>query len=136
MRFGQHRPSICSYGENVVKIIGCPAETGKKPNNGLHHTAEQGEASKSPSRGGDFLAFLLFDFVASEILLGFGKDNVLFENWIVFAKAEFIWGVHRILLGVVLTNVRLFRDEANKFALSIILFCHNYRLFYHILSEK
>ena len=90
---------------------------------------------KEPWFQGSFLAFLFFDFVATEVLLSFGEDDVLAENRVVFFQTEFVGGVHRVFLGVVLTNTGLFRDEADEFALSIILFSHNYDLFYHILRE-
>lgn len=33
--------------------------------------------------------------------------------------------IHRVFLGVVCTNTRFLRNEANEFAFSIILLCHN-----------
>ena len=51
------------------------------------------------------------------------------KNWVVFSQAEFIRGVHGVFLGVVSTNARFLRDEANEFAFGIILFCHNCSLF-------
>lgn len=71
------------------------------------------------------LAFLLFDFVAAEVFLGFGEDNVFAKNRIVFPEAELVWGVHRIFLGVILTNPGFLRNQTDELALSIIFLCHN-----------
>ena len=84
------------------------------------------------------LAFLFFDFVTSKIFLGFSESDVLSENWIVFLKRKLVRGVHSIFLGIILTNPRLFRDEANEFALSIILLCHiaKYFITYSLKSKE
>lgn len=71
------------------------------------------------------LTLLFFDFVAAEILFGLGENDVLAKNWVVLLEAELVWGIHRVLLGIIGTNARLFRDEANEFALSITFLCHN-----------
>lgn len=71
------------------------------------------------------LAFLLFDFVAAEVFLGLGENDVLAKNRIVFPEAELVWGVHRIFLGVILTNTGLLRNQTDELALSIIFLCHN-----------
>ncbi len=79
---------------------------------------------KSPFYRGDFLALLLLDFVSAEVFLSLGKDDVFPENRVVFLQRKFIRGVLRILLRIVRANTRLFRDEPNKFALSITFLCH------------
>ena len=56
------------------------------------------------------LALLLFDFVAAEVFLGLGEDDVLAKNRIVFPEAKLIWGVHGILFGVILANTRFLRN--------------------------
>ena len=71
-----------------------------------------------------YLALFLFNFVAAEVLLGLGEDNVLAQDWIVLAKAELVWRIHRVLLGVVETNAGFFGNQTNKLALSIIFLCH------------
>lgn len=71
------------------------------------------------------LALLFLDFVAAEIFLGLGEDNMLSEDWIILSQAELIWSIHRILLGVILTNTGFLGNQTNEFALSIILLCHN-----------
>lgn len=71
------------------------------------------------------LALLFLDFVAAEIFLRLGEDDVLAQNRIVFAQAEFVGGVHGIFLGVIRTNTRFFRDQADELTLGVILFCHN-----------
>ncbi len=71
------------------------------------------------------LAFLLFDFVAAEVFLSLGENDVLAKNRIVFPEAELVWGVHRIFLGVILTNTGLLRNQTDELALSIIFLCHN-----------
>lgn len=70
------------------------------------------------------LALLFLYFVAAKILLSLSESHVLAKNWIVLAKGKLVWGVHRILLGVVLTNARFLRNETNELALSIIFLCH------------
>ncbi len=80
------------------------------------------------------LAFLLFDFVAAEVFLSLGEDNVLAQNRIVFAEAKLVWSVHSILLCVILTNTRFFRNQANELAFSIILLCHN--ILYFITTSQ
>lgn len=71
------------------------------------------------------LAFFLFDFVATEVFLGFGEDNVLAKNRIVFPEAELVRGIHRIFLGIILTNPGFLRDQTDELAFSIIFLCHN-----------
>lgn len=71
------------------------------------------------------LALLFLDFVAAEVFLRLGEDDVLAQNRIVFAQAEFVGGVHGIFLGVIRTNTRFFRDQADELTLGVILFCHN-----------
>ena len=71
------------------------------------------------------LTLLFFDFVAAEVFLGLGENDVLAQDGVVFFKTELVWGVHRVFLGVILTNARFLRDQTNEFALSIILLCHN-----------
>ena len=70
------------------------------------------------------LALLFLDFVTTKVLLSLGKDDVLTKDWIVLAKSKLVWSIHRILLGVILTDARFLRDETNKLALSIIFLCH------------
>ena len=82
------------------------------------------------------LAFLLFNFVTTEIFLRFGESNMLSQNWIVLTKGQLIWSVHRIFLCVILTNPRLLRDQTNEFALSIILLCHNTLYFITLSLES
>ena len=69
------------------------------------------------------LALLFLDFVTTKILLSLGKDDVLTKDWIVLAKGKLVWSIHRILLGVILTDTRFLRNETNKLALSIIFLC-------------
>ena len=57
-----------------------------------------------------YLAFLFLDFVAAEVFLGLGEDNVLTKYWIVLTKAEFVRGVHGVLLRIVKTNARFLRN--------------------------
>ena len=71
------------------------------------------------------LALLFLDFVAAEVFLRLGEDDVLAQNRIVFAQAEFVGGVHGIFLGVIRTNTRFFRDQADELTLGVILFCHH-----------
>ena len=66
----------------------------------------------------------LFHFVAAEIFLGFGEDNVFAENGVVFLEAEFVRSVHGVFLRVICTNARFLGNETNEFALGVILFCH------------
>ena len=80
-----------------------------------------------------YLAFLFLDFVAAEVLFGLGEDNVFAEDRVVFLERKFIRGVHRVFLGIILTNAGFFGDEADEFALGVILLCHDCPLFYHIL---
>ena len=47
-------------------------------------------------------------FVATKILLRLSEDNVLAQNWVVFAEAELVWSVHSILLCIVKTDTRFF----------------------------
>ena len=70
------------------------------------------------------LALLFLDFVTTKVLLSLGKDDVLTKDWIVLAKSKLVWSIHRILLGVILTDTRFLRNETNKLALSIIFLCH------------
>lgn len=70
------------------------------------------------------LALLLFHFVAAEVFLGLGENDMLAQNRVVFAETELVWGVHGVLLGVVSTNTRFLRNEADEFTLGIT-FCHN-----------
>ena len=70
------------------------------------------------------LALLFLNFVTAKVLLSLGKDNMLAKNWIVLAKGKLVWSIHRILLGVILTDTRFLRNETNKLALSIIFLCH------------
>ena len=56
------------------------------------------------------------------------------QDGVVFFKAELVWGVHRVFLGVILTNARFLRDQTNEFALSIILLCHN--ILYFITTSQ
>lgn len=79
---------------------------------------------KKPLLGGT-LAFLFFYFVSTEILLGFGEDNVLSENRVVFTKGEFVGSIHRVLFRVILTNSGFFRDKTDELALCIIFLSHN-----------
>lgn len=57
------------------------------------------------------------------------------EDWVVFLQRKLVGGVHRVFLGVILTNARFFGDEADEFAFGVVLLCHNCPLFYHILGE-
>ena len=57
-----------------------------------------------------YLAFLFLDFVAAEVLLGLGEDNVLAKYWIVLTEAEFVRGVHGVLLRIVKANTRFLRN--------------------------
>ena len=57
------------------------------------------------------LAFLFFDFVAAEVFLGFGENNVFAQDWVVLPESQFIRGIHGIFLGVILANTGLFGDE-------------------------
>lgn len=50
---------------------------------------------------------------------------MLAKNRIVFPEAELVWGVHRIFLGVILTNTGLLRNQTDELALSVIFLCHN-----------
>ncbi len=50
---------------------------------------------------------------------------MLAQNWIVFLERKLIWGVHGILLGVILANTGFLRNQTDEFALSIIFLCHN-----------
>lgn len=56
------------------------------------------------------LALLFLDFVAAEVFLSLGEHDVLAQNRVVFAQAEFVGGVHGIFLGVIRTNTGFFRD--------------------------
>ncbi len=80
------------------------------------------------------LALFLLDFIATEVLFCLGEDDVLSQDWIVFSKAQLVWSVHRILLGVILTNARFLRNQTNEFALSVILLCHN--ILYFITTDN
>ena len=60
--------------------------------------------------GENGLALLFLDFVAAEVFLGLGEHDVLAQNRVVFAQAEFVGGVHGIFLGVIRTNTGFFRD--------------------------
>ena len=59
------------------------------------------------------LALLFLDFVAAEVFLGLGEDDMFPENWVVLPEGELIGGIHSVLLCVVLTNTGLFGDEAD-----------------------
>lgn len=80
------------------------------------------------------LTLFLFDFIAAEVLFRLGEDDVLSQNWVVLSEAQFVWGVHRIFLGVILTNARFLRNQTNEFALSVILLCHN--ILYFITTDS
>lgn len=77
-------------------------------------------SKKSSRSGGRFgvrlvlvesgLALLFLDFVAAEVFLGLGEHDMLAQNRVVFAQAEFVGGVHGIFLGVIRTNTGFFRD--------------------------
>ncbi len=71
------------------------------------------------------LAFLFLDFVAAEVFLGLSENNMLSQDWVIFAEAQLVWSIHRVFLGVILTNARFLRNQTDEFALSIILLCHN-----------
>lgn len=62
----------------------------------------------SPKVVGEILALLFLNFVATKILLRLSEDNVLAQNWVVFAEAELVWSVHSILLCIVKTDTRFF----------------------------
>ena len=81
-----------------------------------------------------YLALFLFNFVATEVLFGLGEDNVLAQDWIVLAKAELVWRIHRVLLGVVKTNAGFFGNQTNKLALSITFLCHIRAILSHLLA--
>ena len=71
------------------------------------------------------LAFLLFDFVAAEVLLGLGENDVLAEDGVVFAKRKLVRSIHGVFLGVVLTNAGFFGNETDELALGVTFLCHN-----------
>lgn len=88
-----------------------------------------------PSRVGHILLALLFlYFVATKVLLRLGKDHVFAQNWVILAKAELVWRVHGVLLGIVKANTRFFRNQTNKLALGIILFCHIGDILAHLMD--
>ena len=51
-----------------------------------------------------YLALLFLYFVATKILLRLGKDHVFAQNWIILAKAELVWRIHGVFLGIVKAN--------------------------------
>ena len=67
------------------------------------------------------LTFLLFDFVTTKVLFCFYKNYVFSKNWVIFLQTELVRGIHGIFLGVIGTDTRLFRYEANEFAFCITL---------------
>ncbi len=80
------------------------------------------------------LALLFFYFVATKILLRLSKDHVFAQNWVVLAKAELVWRIHSILLGIVKTNTGFLRNQTNKLALGIIFLCHIGIILAHLLA--
>lgn len=76
------------------------------------------------SSWGIFLALLFLYFVAAKVLLRFGKDHMLAQNWVVLTKAELVWRIHGVFLGIVKADTRFFRHQTNKLALGIIFLCH------------
>ena len=79
------------------------------------------------------LALLFFNFVATKILLRFGKDHMFAQNWIILAKAELVWSIHRILLRVIKANTGFLGNQTNKLALGIIFLCHIGDILAHLL---
>lgn len=67
--------------------------------------------------------FLWLDFVATQVLLGFGKDNVFTELFAVLLKTKLLRSVHRVLRRVINALTRLFTHEPDKFTL-FTFFCH------------
>ena len=70
-----------------------------------------------------FKLFLWFDFVAAEVFLCFGENNVLAQFFAVFAEAQLFRSVHGVLAGVIYALAGLFTHETNQFALFVLL-CH------------
>ncbi len=70
------------------------------------------------------LALLFLNFVTTEILFRFGKDDVFAEDGVVFAESKFIGGIHSILFRIILANTGLFGYEADQLALGITFLCH------------
>ena len=76
------------------------------------------------SSWGIFLALLFLYFVATKILLRFGEDHMFAQNRVILAKAELVWRIHGVLLGIVKANTGFLRNQTNKLALGIIFLCH------------
>ena len=69
------------------------------------------------------LALTSFNFVSTEVFLGFNVQSVSTSNWVVLSKTDFLGSILSVLGSVIGTVASEFADESNQFALSI-LFCH------------
>jgi len=65
----------------------------------------------------------LWRFVASEVLLSLGKDNVLAEFWAVLAQCQFFCGILRVFRRVINTFARFFAHKTYNFSF-VTFFSH------------
>jgi len=63
------------------------------------------------------ISLTLWSFVAAEVFLGLGEDNVLSELLAVLLKRQLFRSVHCVFAGVINALARLFADQTNNFAL-------------------
>ena len=69
------------------------------------------------------LALARFDFVAAEAFLGFGVPSVNASDWVVFTNTNLFGAVLSVLGSVIGAMTSQFADEADQFALCVLL-CH------------
>ena len=86
------------------------------------------------SSWGILLALFFLYFVMAKVLLRLSEDHVFAQNWVILAKAELVWIIHRVLLGIVKTNTGFLRNQTNKLALGIIFLCHIGDILAHLLA--
>lgn len=67
--------------------------------------------------------FLLCDLVTTKIFLGFRVPCVLTKDRIILFQTKFVWCIHSVFLGVIMSVACFFTDETDDFTL-VAFFCH------------